>query len=97
MHRIWKEVLLPCPRQFDAHGREFAITPQDIRQAHKNAKLMLSRGVPIPVTFEHVNVEAGDPDEWKANFAKYTVGHIGDSRINVRGALEMGRPLPIQH
>lgn len=90
MHRIWKEVLIPSPAQFDARGRRFSITPEQVRQAHRNASLMLSRGVPIPCVFEHVNLEAGDPDEWKARYAKYCFGHIGASRLATAGDVRAG-------
>ena len=93
---IWKEVLC-LGRQMDPKTKLwFTITPKRIRDAHKNARKMLSRGVPLPACWEHQDIEAGDapPDadgiaEWKRAYARYTFAHIGDSRINDRGNLEL--------
>lgn len=88
MPSVWKEVLLPGT-QTDAQGREFRISRRDVLDAHRNARLMLSRGVPLPCIWEHLNVEAGDTEAWKARYAKYTFAHIGGARVNGRGALEL--------
>lgn len=93
MIQVWKEVLLPSPRQFDARGREFSITPGNVRDAYRNVRLMLSRGVPIPCIAEHLDVEAGDTEEWKARYVKNTFGHISDARIGPGGSLELRHDL----
>lgn len=90
---MWKEALL-VGRQRDARGNWFTISPRDVQDAHANVQKMRRRGVPVPAVWEHVNVEAGDPDEWKARYAKYTFGHVTDSRINDRGALELFHDVP---
>jgi hypothetical protein len=88
MWQMWKEVLLPG-RQRAADGTWFTVTPADIRRAQANAAKMLSRGVPVPCIWEHLNVEAGDPEEWRAKYAKHTFAHVGGARLNGRGALEL--------
>lgn len=88
MWSLWKEVLLPG-RQRDARGNWFDITPEDVRQGYANARRMLSRGVPVPAIWEHLDVEAGDPEEWRARYARHTFAHLADARLNDRGALEV--------
>jgi hypothetical protein len=89
MTPVWKETLIPGRMHDPKTGREFTITPTQVKQAHANVKLMLSRGVPIPLVFEHVDLEAGDPDEWRANYARFCFGHVGASRISPTGTLEL--------
>lgn len=91
--RIWKETLCKG-RQRDRWGNWFAFTSDDIRQAHRNVNRMLSRGVPVPCVWEHQPVEAGDPDEHRAAYAKYTFAHVAGSRINARGNLELLHDVP---
>ncbi|VTT96556.1 unnamed protein product [Gemmataceae bacterium] len=93
MPSVWKEVLLPG-RQQTADGEWFTISRRKVLQAYRNARLMLSRGVPIPAVWEHVDVEAGDTDAWKARYAKYTFAHIDDARINARGGLDLRHDVP---
>lgn len=84
----WKEVLLPGTQR-DARGNEFTVTPEEVRQADANARKMLTRGVPVPCIWEHLGVEAGDDEERRARYAKHTFAHLGGSRVNGRGALEL--------
>lgn len=91
--RIWKEVLLPG-RQRTAAGEWFAFTPADVRRAAANCAKMLSRGVPLPCVWEHQDVEAGDPAEHRARYARHTFGHIAGQRVNARGALELLHVVP---
>lgn len=88
MWSLWKEVLLPG-RQRDRNGNWFSFSAADIRQADKNVRKMIGNGVPVPTVWEHVDVEAGDSDAWKARYAKYTFGDVAGSRVNDRGALEL--------
>lgn len=99
MPRIWKEVL--CQGRWrDARKRWFTIAPSDIKDAHKNARKMLARGLSVPCVWEHQNIEVGDEPsgtdiaEWKRNYARYTFGHIVDSRVNERGNLDLLHEVP---
>lgn len=96
MVSIWKEVLCLGRNMDPKTGRWFEITPRKVADAHKNLQKMKSRGVPVPATWEHQDIEAEDAPldadgiaEWKRNYARYTFGHISDSRINDRGNLDM--------
>lgn len=91
--RIWKEVLLPG-RQRDAAGNWFSFTRRDVHAARKNIAKMLSRKVPVPCVWEHLDVEAGDPEEWRARYARHTFAHVAGHRINARGALELLHDVP---
>ena len=91
--RIWKEVLLPG-RQRDAAGNWFSFSRRDVHAARKNIAKMLSRKVPVPCVWEHLNVEAGDPEEWRARYAKHTFAHVAGHRINARGGLELLHDVP---
>jgi hypothetical protein len=91
--RIWKEVLLPG-RQRDARGNWFSFSRRDVHAARKNIAKMLSRRVPVPCVWEHLNVEAGDPEEWRARYAKHTFAHVAGHRINSRGGLELLHDVP---
>lgn len=93
MPSVWKEVLLPGT-QCGPDGVPYTFRRADILAARRNCAKMLSRRVPLPCVWEHVDVEAGDPDAWKARYAKYTFGHIGAARINGRGALELRHDVP---
>ena len=93
MPSVWKEVLLPGTQQ-GPDGKRYTFTRRDVLEARRNVNKMLSRGVPIPAVWEHVNVEAGDSDAWKARYAKYTFGHIDRSRINARGGLDLRHEIP---
>jgi hypothetical protein len=92
---VWKEVLLPGLLTDPKTRKRHRITARDIRQSHENVRLMLARGVPVPCVFEHIGLEAGDPDERRARFAKHCFGHIGDSRLSTEAdvaALIASRP-----
>lgn len=93
MPDVWKEVLCQG-RQRDKTGRWFSYGPRHIQRADRNVSRMLSRGVPIPAVWEHQDVEAGDPEEWKAQYAKKTFGHIIGRRINSRGNLDLLHRVP---
>lgn len=80
---------MPRDRRRDRYGRWFEFSDADIRDAHENIQKMLKRGVPIPLVFEHVDLEAGDDDEWRANYARHCFGHAGGSRISKAGSLEV--------
>jgi hypothetical protein len=98
---IWKEVLCRG-RQCDARGYWFEIGARDIRDGLRNAKLMLSRGVPVPGVWEHQDIEASHIPlddaqklaEWKRRYAKYTFGHVAGARVNDRGNLDLGFRVP---
>jgi len=98
---VWKEVLCRG-RQCDARGFWFEIGAKDIRDGLKNAKLMLSRGVPVPGVWEHQDIEASHIPlddaqklaEWKRRYAKYTFGHVAGARVNDRGNLDLGFAVP---
>jgi hypothetical protein len=82
MEHVWKEALLPGRVMDPRTQREYRISARQIAQAHKNFQLMLQRGVPVPQVFEHVDLEAGDPEAWRANYAKYCFGHLGAAKIS---------------
>lgn len=88
MPSVWKEVLC-VGTQVGPDGVPYTFSRRDVLDAFRNANKMLSRGVPIPAVWEHVNVEAGDTDAWKARYAKYTFAHINKARINARGGLDL--------
>lgn len=98
---VWKEVLCRG-RQCDAQGRWFTIGARDIRDGLRNARLMVSRGVPVPGVWEHQAIEAsGIPLDdaqklanWKLRYAKYTFGHIAGARVNDRGNLDLALRVP---
>jgi hypothetical protein len=98
---VWKEVLCRG-RQCDARGYWFEIGARDIRDGLKNAKLMLSRGVPVPGVWEHQDIEASHVPlddaqklaEWKRRYAKYTFGHVAGARVNDRGNLDLAFHVP---
>lgn len=101
MFHVWKEVLCKG-HQCDRFGRWFRVGSREVRDGHRNAVKMLSRGVPLPAIWEHQSdIEAGTapatPEgiaEWKRRYAKYTFAHIGASRINGRGNLELRHDVP---
>jgi hypothetical protein len=35
----------------------------------------------VPVIWEHLDVEENDDEEWKANYAKHTIGRLGGARL----------------
>lgn len=98
---VWKEVLCRG-RQCDARGFWFEIGAKDIRDGLRNAKLMLSRGVPVPGVWEHQDIEASHIPlddaqklaEWKRRYAKYTFGHVAGARVNDRGNLDLAFTVP---
>lgn len=98
---VWKEVLCRG-RQCDARGYWFEIGAKDIRDGLRNAKLMLSRGVPVPGVWEHQDIEASHIPlddaqklaEWKRRYAKYTFGHVAGARVNDRGNLDLAFHVP---
>lgn len=98
---VWKEVLCRG-RQCDARGFWFEIGARDIKDGLKNAKLMLSRGVPVPGVWEHQDIEASHIPlddaqklaEWKRRYAKYTFGHVAGARVNDRGNLDLAFHVP---
>jgi hypothetical protein len=90
MKSVWKETLLP-QRQFDPKtGRWFTISDADIRDAHRNIRRMVQKGLKIPLVWEHQNVEEADPDEWKANYARNTFGFVGGARFSTVADVEAG-------
>lgn len=101
MFHVWKEVLC-LGSGVDRWGRSFKITSQHIKQGHKNARLMLSRGVPCPLVWEHqqdiesnrIPKDVKALAEWKRRYAKFTFGHVGGARINGRGNLELRHDVP---
>jgi len=90
MTPVWKETLLPGRMYDPKTGRPFTISERMVRQAHRNFRKMLERGVPVPQVFEHVSLEAGDPDEWRANYAKHCFGHVGDARLSTHEDVAAG-------
>ncbi len=103
MEHIWKEVLCRGSQR-DRFGRWFSVTPRTIADAHRNAKTMFARGVPLPLCWEHqdgieasstpTRGEAAALAEWKRKYAKYCFGHAGDVRLNHRGNLELRHDVP---
>ena len=93
MPHVWKEVLLPGT-QYNPDGSHYTFTRRQVREGLANAQRMLARKVPLPCVWEHQDVEAGDTAEWRANYAKYTFGHIDGARLNSRGALELRHDVP---
>lgn len=81
MIEVWKETLLPGSMLDPKTGRQFTISEKDIRDAARNIRRMASRkGLRVPVIWEHQDVEENDPEEWKARYAKHTIGRLGDAR-----------------
>lgn len=86
---LWKEVLCLGRQKDPKSGQWYEIKPADINDALRNCGQLLSRGYPVPTVWEHQDVEAVDPADWKARYAKYTFGRINGQRINDRGNLEL--------
>lgn len=85
-----KEILVPG-RVYDVRSKRwFTITPQDVRDGARNLSTMYERGRRVPVVLEHQDVEVGDPAEWKANFAKYTVGYTAEALVSTPEHVKKG-------
>jgi hypothetical protein len=90
---VWKESLLRGEWR-DRHGRVCRFDAPYLNTAKRNVDLMLSRGVPIPCTWEHQPVDAGSDEDMRAAYARHTFGHLVASRFNDRGNLELGMLVP---
>jgi hypothetical protein len=90
MTPVWKETLLSGRCHDPKSGDAYTITDGQVKQALRNVNKMLNRSVPVPAVLEHVDLEAGDPDAWRAAYAKYCIGHIGAAKLSTADDVRSG-------
>lgn len=87
---VEKEILTPG-EVFDPKTQQwYTFTDEDVRTGARNLSIMFEKGRRPPAVWEHQNVEVGDPDEWKANYAKYTFGYLGPGRVSTLADVRKG-------